>query len=175
MSALPGSDACSADAGPEAAQVRLEPMTEASLDAVLAIEQLAHAHPWVRLNFSDCLIHGYLAQLLLAGDRLLGYLIAMKGFEEVHLLNITVAPAYQRQGWAQVMLEALALWSRGQGAAWLWLEARASNSRALQVYQAHGFRQVGRRKQYYPASHGRREDALVLSCRLKADSVRMAP
>ena len=54
----------------------------------------------------------------------------MKGVDEVHLLNITVAPALQRQGWAPLMLEALDGWSRAQGAQWLWLEVRASNERA---------------------------------------------
>ena len=99
----------------------------------------------------------------MAGDHLLGYFVAMLGVDEAHLLNITVAPAYQRQGWARVLLDALALWARGRGAQWLWLEVRASNLRAQQVYEAHGFRRVGERKRYYPAAHGQREDAVVMS------------
>ena len=147
-------------------QVHFEPMLESALDAVLALERQAHAHPWQRSHFSDSLHSGYQAQMLLAGNTLLGYFVAMKGFEEVHLLNITVAPAYQGQGWARVMLEALSLWVRGQGVSWLWLEARVGNTRAIRVYEAHGFRLVGRRKQYYPAAQGQREDALVMSYRL---------
>ncbi len=147
-------------------EVRFEPLTEQLLDRVLAVEALAHQHPWLRRNFQDCLDCGYQVQLLLAGDSLLGYFVAMKGFEEVHLLNITVAPEHQQQGWARVMMEALALWARGQGAQWLWLEARVGNSRALQVYRAHGFRQVGQRKHYYPASAGTREDAVVMRFQL---------
>lgn len=150
---------------------RFESMTEHQLDAVAALEQQAHPHPWQRRHFADCLACAYEAQLLIAGDTLLGYFVAMKGVEEVHLLNITVAPEHQRQGWARVMLEALALWSRGQGAQWLWLEARDSNTRALQVYKAHGFRHVGVRRQYYPAAQGRREDAVVMSLKLGAATV----
>ncbi len=147
-------------------EVRFEPMTEADLDAVMALEQRAYAHPWQRKHFADCLESGYPAQMLMAGDCLLGYFVAMKGFEEVHLLNIAVAPEHQHQGWAQVLLDALALWARGQGIAWLWLEARAGNTRAIHVYKARGFRYVGLRKQYYPASGGTREDALVMSLKL---------
>ena len=44
--------------------------------------------------------------------------------------------------------------ARGRGAQWLWLEVRASNLRAQQVYEAHGFRRVGERKRYYPAGMG---------------------
>ena len=99
-------------------------------------------------------------------DTLLGYFVAMAGVDEVHLLNITVAPEFQGQGWGRLMLDALSLWSRGQSAQWLWLEVRASNARALQVYEAYGYRRVGDRKNYYPDHHNRREDAVVMSLKL---------
>lgn len=147
-------------------EARFEPMGPQHLDAVVQAEASAYAHPWSRVNFTDALKSGYQAQLLLAGDKLLGYFIAMKGVEEVHLLNITVAPAYQRQGWARVILDALAIWARGQAVQWVWLEVRKSNARALQVYEAHGYRRVGERKNYYPAQAQQREDAVVMSLRL---------
>jgi [ribosomal protein S18]-alanine N-acetyltransferase len=135
------------------------------LDAVLAVEQSAYSHPWTQGNFTDALRSGYEAQLLVADEVLLGYFVAMKGVDEVHLLNITVAPDQQRQGWARVMLDALAIWSRGQGAQWLWLEVRTSNARAMHVYDSHGYRRVGLRKNYYPNGSAR-EDAVVMSLRL---------
>ncbi len=135
-------------------EASFEPMHADGLDAVLAVEQAAYDHPWTRGNFADSLAAGYQAQTLLGGDQLLGYFVAMKGVDEVHLLNITVAPAHQRQGWARVMLDALAIWSRGQGAQWLWLEVRVSNLRAQHVYEQYGFRRVGERKHYYPADPG---------------------
>lgn len=147
-------------------QARLEPLTEALLDAVLRVEQSAYSHPWTRGNFVDSIQAGYQLQALMGDDTLLGYFVAMEGVEEVHLLNITVAPEFQGHGWARVMLDALALWSRGRGARWLWLEVRASNARAMQVYQAYGYRRVGERKNYYPADHNRREDAVVMSLQL---------
>ncbi len=147
-------------------EAQFEPLTETRLDDVLAIEQSAYAQPWSRGNFSDSLRSGYQAQLLVADGGILGYFVAMKGVDEVHLLNITVAPAHQAQGWGRVMLDALAIWSRGQGAQWLWLEVRVSNARALQVYERHGYRRVGERKGYYPAAHGQREDAVVMSFKL---------
>jgi ribosomal-protein-alanine N-acetyltransferase len=143
-----------------------EPMTERRLDEVLAIERSAYAHPWTRGNFADSLRSGYQAQLLVAGDTLLGYFVAMKGVDEVHLLNITVAPGFQGQGWGRVMLDALALWSRSQGAQWLWLEVRTSNARAQRIYERYGYRRVGERKSYYPAQQGKREDAIVMSYKL---------
>lgn len=142
-----------------------EPMTEARLEHVVAIERRAYAHPWTRGNFADSLRSGYHARILCAGDAVLGYFVAMQGVDEVHLLNITVEPAWQGQGWGRVMLDALALWSRAQGAQWLWLEVRTTNVRAQQVYQRYGFRRVGERRNYYPADQGR-EDAIVMSFKL---------
>ena len=157
-------------------EVRFEPITPDKLDAVLKVEKNAYANPWSNSNFTDSLDSGYEAQMLLGGDTLLGYFVAMKGVDEVHLLNITVAPAYQRQGWAHVMLDALALWARGQRADWLWLEVRVGNQRAIEVYEAQGFARVGLRKKYYPAVNGLREDAIVMSRALKdPESVKIAP
>jgi ribosomal-protein-alanine N-acetyltransferase len=147
-------------------QARLEPLTEAMLDAVLRVEQRAYSHPWTHGNFADSIRAGYQLQALMGDDTLLGYFVAMEGVDEVHLLNITVAPEFQGQGWARVMLDALSLWSRGRGAHWLWLEVRASNARAMHVYEAYGYRRVGERKNYYPADQGRREDAVVMSLKL---------
>lgn len=149
-----------------AVEAHLEPMTPERLPTVLAVEQSVYSHPWTRGNFTDTLAAGHHALCLLGGDELIGYFVAMRGFEEVHLLNITVAPAHQRQGWALVLLDALVLWSRAQGAQWLWLEVRASNTRAQQIYLKRGFARVGLRKAYYPAGHGLREDAVVMNLRL---------
>jgi len=144
----------------------LQPMQESDLEAVIAIEQVAYSHPWTRGNFRDALASGYWAQCLRVQDELLGHVVAMEGVEETHLLNITVAPARQGQGWAHMMLDALCLWSRRQGAQWLW-QVRESNQRALHVYERYGFRRVGLRKDYYPADRQQREHAVVMSLNLK--------
>jgi ribosomal-protein-alanine N-acetyltransferase len=149
-----------------AVEVRFEPLLAYRLDDVVRVEQRAYVHPWNRANFLDALHSGYQAEILMAEDTILGYFVAMKGVDEVHLLNITVAPEYQGQGWARVMLDALALWSRGQFAKWLWLEVRVGNARAMQVYESHGYRRVGQRKDYYPAGQGQREDAVVMGLQL---------
>jgi len=156
-----------------AREARFEPMTLDCLDGVLAVEQSAYTYPWSRGNFADSLQSGYQMQMLCAeATTVLGYFVAMKGVDEVHLLNITVAPAHQQQGWARVMLDGLAVWSRGQGAQWLWLEVRASNTRAKALYERYGFRHVGLRKAYYPdgpAGRNQREDALVMSFALGSE------
>jgi [ribosomal protein S18]-alanine N-acetyltransferase len=148
------------------AEARFEPMTEAWLDEIVAIEARAYDHPWTRGNFADSLRSGYQAQVLVGDGELLGYFVAMQGVDEVHLLNLTVAPERQGAGWGRIMLDALALWARGRGAQWLWLEVRVGNERAQRIYERHGYRRVGERKGYYPAAPGQREDAVVMSMKL---------
>lgn len=133
------------------------------LDAVSRIEAAAYGFPWTRGNFVDSLAAGYLAEVLEDETRqLLGYFIAMAGVDEMHLLNITVAPAWQGQGLGRLMLQALADHARGRGMASLWLEVRESNRRARSLYEQLGYAEVGLRRGYYPAA-GRREDAVVMS------------
>ena len=52
---------------------------------------------------------------------------------------------------------------RSTNARQLWLEVRESNERARTLYTRYGFRHIGIRRGYYPARHGRREDADVMS------------
>lgn len=149
MSALPRPDAF------------LRRMTLADLDAVMAIEARCYSFPWTRGNFIDSLAAGYHAQVLQEHEELIGYLVAMAGVGEMHLLNITVAPHAQRRGLARRMLDALQQHCLQTQLPLLWLEVRASNHRARALYARRGFEEIGLRRNYYPASGGR-EDAIVM-------------
>ena len=149
----------------------LLPMTVAQVEAVMAIEVAAYAFPWSRGNFIDSLAAAYPARVLQsARGELLGYFVAMGGVGEMHLLNITVAPAAQGRGHARVLIDALIGACREQHARALWLEVRASNAHARAMYLHLGFTQAGVRKNYYPAPFGRREDAVVMSLQISPTS-----
>jgi len=142
----------------------LRTITFELLDAVLAIEVEAYTFPWTRGNFIDSIAAGYLTRVLQAADgTLLGYFVAMPGFEEMHLLNLTVAPAHRRQGHARALLAHLYALSRECAAAAVWLEVRESNAGARTLYLREGFVEAGRRRHYYPAPQGQREDAILMS------------
>jgi len=150
---------------------RLVPMTTMRLDSVIAIEREAYAAPWTRGNFVDSLESGYLAQCLLDGAGLmLGYVVAMQGAGEVHLLNLTVATAEQGRGHARHMLDTLVADCRRSGMTRIWLEVRESNARARSLYRRYGLVEAGVRKAYYPTPPGNtsawREDAVVMSLSL---------
>ncbi|MCU0813274.1 MAG: ribosomal protein S18-alanine N-acetyltransferase [Burkholderiaceae bacterium] len=142
----------------------LLPMRLVDVDEVHALEARAYSFPWTRGNFVDSLVAGHLAEVLRDADgTLVGYWLAMPGVDEMHLLNLAVAPEHQHRGHARQMLDALVQRCRALGAHALWLEVRESNERAQALYRRYGFVAVGRRRGYYPAARGRREDAIVMS------------
>ena len=145
----------------------LRPMVVPELDGVMAIEVAAYAYPWSRGNFIDSLAGGYPGRVLFdAQGEMLGYFVAMPGVDEMHLLNITVAPAAQGHGYGSFLIFALTNLCRENHAQQLWLEVRQSNERARTLYQRLGFTTVGVRKNYYPAPLSRREDAVVMSLQI---------
>ncbi len=150
------------------APLELLPMTVASLDAVMALETAVYPFPWSHGNFVDSIAAGHEAWLLRDRGDLVGYGVAMYGFEEMHLLNITVAPTRQRQGHGRRMLADLVARCEACGARLLWLEVRVSNVAAQQAYTRLGFTRVSMRRNYYPAARGAREDAIVMSLPVRA-------
>jgi ribosomal-protein-alanine N-acetyltransferase len=138
-------------------------MTPADVDEVYALECSVFPYPWSRANFSDSLASGYDAWTARdAAGRLAGYYLLMYAVDEAHLLDVAVAADRQRQGLGRHLLDRIGARAREQGMTSILLEVRPSNERALAVYRRYGYREIGRRKGYYPAHGGQREDAIVM-------------
>lgn len=141
----------------------LREMSENDLDAVMAIEVRAYPYPWTRGIFSDCLTHNYHCLVYKddAGE-LIAYAVMSVAVEEMHLLNLTVLPERQGEGLGKRLLQTLEMVAKGLDAKTCFLEVRPSNGAALRLYLNHGFKEVGLRKDYYPADNGR-EHAVVMA------------
>ncbi len=161
-----GKDAVTQDdsaAGWDLLRLDYQPMREADLAEVLALEQRVYPHPWTHGNFVDSLKSGYPAWVLRDVDgTLLGYFLLMLVVDEAHLLNVAVEGAIQGQGLGRFLLQQSCACARQLGMESMLLEVRPSNARALDIYQRYGFEQIGRRKGYYPAANSQREDAIVM-------------
>lgn len=145
--------------------IELRPMDEADLQAVMAIENAIYAFPWTPGNFRDSINSGYDCLAYVRDGELIGYAVLMTASQDAHLLNISIAASWQRQGYGNELLQRVFELARGHGARLLFLEVRPSNLGALRLYERHGFRAVGLRQNYYPAPAGR-EDALIFSLTL---------
>lgn len=148
---------------PDFDQLQYAPMVVGDVDAVYAVETAVYPHPWSRGNFVDSLASGYSGWTVRDTDgALAGYFLLMAAVDEAHLLNVAVAAPYQRRGLGLYLLDKIVACARGLSMASILLEVRPSNLRALKVYEKYGFTEIGRRKNYYPAHNGQREDAIVM-------------
>lgn len=148
-------------------QLIYAPMVVGDVDEVFALEKSVYPHPWTRGNFVDSLSSGYNSWTLRDdGGVLVGYFLLMPIVDEAHLLNVAVAKSRQRAGLGLYLLDKVCACARGLAMDSILLEVRPSNLRALKVYEQYGFTEIGRRKAYYPAHNGQREDAIVMRYKL---------
>jgi ribosomal-protein-alanine acetyltransferase len=165
MRALPSlrSDGATArTAQADMAPLPTRPMSIDDLDQVMAIEQRIYPFPWTRGNFADSLAAGYRMPVLELDGRLVGYAVMMWLPDEVHLLNLSIDQACQRQGLGRRLLEGLLEEASQAGARGMLLEVRPSNLPAQRLYRESGFETIGLRKRYYPSWNQTREDAIVM-------------
>lgn len=146
-------------------QYKFRPMNMNDLDAVMEIEPLIYSHPWTRGNFSDSLNSGYSAWVLEKNNEMVGYALLMMVMDEAHLLNLSIAKAYQKQGLGRYLLEHMLQIARNHHALNMFLEVRPSNVSAIALYENMGFNEMAIRRNYYPAKSGR-EDAVLMGLAL---------
>jgi tRNA threonylcarbamoyladenosine biosynthesis protein TsaB len=142
------------------------PMSTQDLSAVVELELQSQAFPWSQRNFEDALSANYPAWVVRREGQLIGFCVAMPALEEVHVLVIAVASDARRGGVGSMLLSQVErhaeMWALGR----VLLEVRPSNKHALAFYAQQSFTEIGRRKGYYPAARGQREDAIVMSRRI---------
>ncbi|MES1987193.1 MAG: ribosomal protein S18-alanine N-acetyltransferase [Pseudomonadota bacterium] len=147
------------------AQYEFRPMQMDDLESIMVIEPQIYPYPWTRGNFSDSLSSGYSAWVLMLNDQIIGYSLMMLVLDEAHLLNLSVAKSYQKQGLGRVLLEHMVSIARKNQMANMFLEVRPSNISAIALYENMGFNEMAVRRKYYPAPNGR-EDAVLMGLAL---------
>lgn len=138
------------------------------LPALLDLENRSYSHPWTRRNFEGELGAGKRSVFLVlraagwasASDRgLHGYCVFQVVADEMHIMNLTVAPERRGRGLGRFLLRLAKDFAARRGARQAFLEVRESNLAARALYRSAGFSEVGRRPGYYTRP---REDALLL-------------
>lgn len=142
-------------------QRHVRPMKGEDLEHIHRIECASYDHPWTRGNFADSLAAGYSMWVHECGGEPIGYYVMMAGAGDAHLLNLTVSPAWRRQGLGRDLLGHCMASACDHHAERVFLEVRASNAAAIALYHANGFVDLALRRGYYPAHEGR-EDALIM-------------
>ena len=140
--------------------MRFLEMKAVHVPQVAALEKLCFADPWSENSVASEL-NNDLALWLVAmnDDTVVGYIGSQTVAGETDVMNIAVHPDWRRRGIAQSLIECLVVELKNRGSEALMLEVRASNAPAIALYEKLGFRQVGRRPNYY---RNPKEDSLIL-------------
>jgi len=144
---------------------KLRPMRASDIDRIMEIEPVIYTHPWTRGNFEDSMRVGYSCWVIDSGGVVTGYGVLMIGVREAHLLNLSIAPEWQRRGLGRTLLEHFVHIGHDSDAQQMFLEVRPSNTSARRMYADYGFRDISVRRGYYPAAGGR-EDAILMGLML---------
>src|SRR5262245_1315024 len=150
---------------PSRAPLTFRPMRASDLDRVLENETRSYTYPWTRGVFNDCLKSRHECWIAEREEMLLGHSVLSVAANEAHLLNVCVRRDQQGQGLGRQIVVRMLTRARECGAGVVYLEVRPSNHVAARLYMSLGFREIGRRKEYYPAEMGS-EDAMVLALTL---------
>ncbi|MDX1346734.1 MAG: ribosomal protein S18-alanine N-acetyltransferase [Thiomicrorhabdus chilensis] len=127
----------------------LRAMHEGDLNWVLDVEQQAYDFPWSKKGFENSLDQGLNYVFCDAEGNALGYVCVLTVLDEAHILNLCVAPKYQKQGVARMALNSLQSKLKESGFTLLLLEVRVSNQPAISLYESFGFNRDGVRVNYY--------------------------
>lgn len=138
-------------------------MEESDLNDVFAIEIIDNPHHWTKQIIQDCIRVKYDCFVCEdeSNQKIIGFAILSHAVDESHILNIAISKPYRRQGIAQHFLQYLYERCKANQIPAVLLEVRESNKPAIELYLKNKFKQIGIRKDYYPAEGGR-ENALVL-------------
>lgn len=143
--------------------IKIVPMAAEHLNDVAALELACFSRPWSRQMLAEELDNqcaAFLVALEPETEKVIGYAGLLVAADEGYITNVAVDPSRRRQGVAAQLLQVFDNFARGNQLAFLTLEVRPSNTAAIALYQGFGFREVGRRRNYYDLP---KEDALILT------------
>ena len=149
------------------------------IDQIMAIMQSAFdpefGEAWTRRQVLDSLALPHNSYVLISASRTIpkpgenaaGFALIRHVPGEAEVLLIAVAPNCRRQGIASSVLELVTHNAANAGAERVFLEMRENNP-AIELYSAHGFVPIGRRREYYRGKSGARFDAITFAKTLLA-------
>ena len=129
---------------------------------IAEIENVCFSHPWTKEDLEEGthnFTHYFVAE---SEGEVVGYcgIQALSG--EGYITNVATLPEYRGLGIATRIISELLEFAMAEGLEFVTLEVRESNTPAINLYTAFGFKEVGRRKNYYDAP---KEDAILMTRR----------
>ena len=142
--------------------VMIRKMTLGDIEQVVAIDRVSFSLPWPERSFRFDLTDNPASRCWVAevDGKIVGMIVVWLIVDEVHVATIATHPEFRRQGIAKNLLSHALQHLSTEGAQSSFLEVRASNLAAQDLYRKFGFEESGVRRRYYRDND---EDALLMT------------
>ena len=137
------------------------PMDRSHIEQIAELERNCFSTPWSENLLTDALFDPQASFIVAEDDEgnVLGYAGLHVILDEGYIDNVAVRPSCRRMGLGDRLLDVFIRFGQAN-LAFLTLEVRPSNTPAVALYEKNGFKEVGRRPNYYDDP---KEDALLLT------------
>jgi len=145
--------------------IQIQKMTVEDIPAAHQLDELSFSLPWPERSLQFEVSDNPAARCWSAKieGQLVGMLILWMIVDEAHIATIATHPGFRRVGVGSQLLENALQSAVAEGARKVFLEVRAGNTAAQEMYKKFGFAEDGRRLRYYKDNH---EDAVLMSLNL---------
>ena len=144
------------------------PIEQRHIKEIARLEEICFSEPWSEEGILEAYRLGTKFFAAEADKKLIGYIGIKAVIDEGYITNIAVFPRFRRRGVAKALLNKVFEFAKEKGLSFVSLEVRPSNTEAISLYEKTGFKEEGRRKNFYRLPL---EDALIMTKRFSYENI----
>ena len=144
------------------------PIEQRHIKEIARLEEICFSEPWSEEGILEAYRLGTKFFAAEADKKLIGYIGIKAVIDEGYITNIAVFPEFRRRGVAKALLNKVFEFAKEKGLSFVSLEVRPSNTEAVSLYEKTGFKEEGRRKNFYRLPL---EDALIMTKRFSYEDI----
>lgn len=142
-------------------EIKIRPMSNKDILAVVEIDKKSYAHPWGVSEFFREVNYNRFGRYFVVelNDIVVGYIGSWFLSDLIHITTIAVHPDYRRKGIGGKLMNYMLDLGKKEKYKTCVLEVRVSNEKAINLYKKLGFKIDKIKKEYYPDN---KEDAYYM-------------
>lgn len=128
----------------------LYPIDPMYADVLVEIHKTSFDFPWTKEAFLDLL---HLSTTIGWFDEN-AFILCSQMHDEMEILTLCVLPQMRQKGYGKILMKRLLKYAQESGIKKIFLEVSVTNPIAQHLYFEMGFREIGRRRNYYRTKDG---------------------
>lgn len=145
-------------------EMQIMAMDREHIKSIAELEKICFSQPWSEETLLQAFMNGTKFFVAVQNSKVLGYIGISCIIDEGYIFNIAVFPEHRNKGVATALLDRVFSLAKDENLSFVSLEVRASNTSAINLYKKTGFKEEGRRPNFYDNP---KEDALIMTKRFE--------